>query len=239
MAIFMYADDLVILSSSVTDLQRMINTCLNEFVALDLCINANKSICIRIGRHHNSVCNRVYINGSPIAWSDQFTYLGVAIKSAAKFTIDLKPRRANFYRSFNSLYSKIFKANEYVVVSLTKTFCIPLFMFSLCAIVLNMKVLNSLDNLMYNALGKIFRTYDHNTLNWCMFYMNCLPPRFEFYNRRINFLNKLNQIENNILLTWLDISGKKELSELHTLMRVNNSNSSLRACIWKCFSENL
>ena len=103
MAIFMYADDLVILSSSVTDLQRLINTCLNEFVALDQSINASKSICIRIGRHYNSVCNRVFINGSPIAWSDQFTYLGVAIKSAVKFTIDLKPRRANFYRSFNSL----------------------------------------------------------------------------------------------------------------------------------------
>ena len=94
-----------------------------------------------------------------------------------------------------------------------------------------MKVLNSLDNLMYNALGKIFKTYDHNTLNWCMFYMNCLPPRYEFYNRRINFLNKLNKIENNILLTWLDISGKKELSELDALMQVNNSNVSLRACI--------
>ena len=44
-AIFMYADDLVILSSSVTDLHTFESTLVSmNFVALDLSINASKSI---------------------------------------------------------------------------------------------------------------------------------------------------------------------------------------------------
>ena len=44
---FMYADDLVLVSASISDLQSMIDVCINELNNLDMKINANKSSCIR------------------------------------------------------------------------------------------------------------------------------------------------------------------------------------------------
>ena len=35
-----------------------------------------------------------------------------------------------------------------------------------------------LDNMLYNAFGKIFKTYDRIALLYCMFYLNCLPMKF-------------------------------------------------------------
>ena len=48
--IIMYADDLLLISGSVSKLQKMVDICLNEFCQLDLQINASKSNCLRIGQ---------------------------------------------------------------------------------------------------------------------------------------------------------------------------------------------
>ena len=44
--VIMYADDLLLVSSSVTNLQKMVEICLSEFMSLDLTINAKKSVCV-------------------------------------------------------------------------------------------------------------------------------------------------------------------------------------------------
>ena len=131
LGIIMYADDLLIISGSVSKLQKMVDICLNEFSQLDLQINANKSNCLRIGQCHKNVCELISINGVQIPWSVNFRCLGVTINAGSKFTIDCKPVRCKFYRSFNALYSKIPRANECVIISLVQTFCISLVMYSL------------------------------------------------------------------------------------------------------------
>ena len=171
----------------------------------------------------------------PIPWAPQFTYLGMSIKSSAKFAIDLKPGRANFYRAFNSLYSKIYRANEFLIVSLVKSFCLPVFMFSLSAIDLNNSSLTSIDNLMYNAFGKIFKTFNHNILNSCMYYLNCWLPRHEYYNRRITFLNNLVKIDNSILKIWSTFNAH-ELNDLCSLLNIDQL-SNARSNIWKNFEN--
>ena len=63
---FMYADDLLLLSISLSDLQNMINICNAEFDWLDMSVNSDKSSCVRVGkRFDEKVCN-VTIDGSPI-----------------------------------------------------------------------------------------------------------------------------------------------------------------------------
>ena len=53
---FMYADDLILLSISISDLQSMLNLCASVFNEIDLPINTNKSHCIRIGPRCNYQC---------------------------------------------------------------------------------------------------------------------------------------------------------------------------------------
>ena len=202
LGVLMYADDLILISASVCNLQLMINICVDELKNLDLKINVKKSKCIRIGKCFNNLCSNLVIEGNAVPWSNCLTYLGVTIKSCSKFTVDLKPARCKFYRAFNSLYSKIPKANEALIVSLVNTFCVPIIMYSMEALDLNISLLRSLDEPMYNAFGKIFKSFDRPTLRSCMYYMGVLPLRFTFFRRKLKFLANLSH-STNILITSL------------------------------------
>ena len=100
-------------------------------------------------------------------------------------------------------------------------------MYSLEAIVLNLSSLNSLDKLLYNAMGKICKTFDQNILRNCMFYLNCWPMKYEYYKRRITFLLKLKKSENNVIKTWFDAFGISEIELLAKNLDINMSNKSL------------
>ena len=133
---------------------------------------------LRIGQCHKNVCDLISlisINGVQIPWSVNFRYLGVPINAGSRFTIDCKPVRCKFYRSFNALYSKITRANECVIISLVQTFCISLVMYNLEAICFNKSTLN---RMLYNAFSKIFKTYDRDVLSPCMYFSYCLPITF-------------------------------------------------------------
>ena len=194
---------------------------------------------MRIGKNFKASCSNVSIESIPIPWSNRISYLGITIRSSFKLMVDLKECRAKFYRSFNCLYSKIYLANEYLIVSLIKSFCTPVIMHSICALNLNASILNGLDNLLYNTFGKIFKTFDHKILNSCMFYMNCWPMSSEFHCRKINFLIKLNKIENECTRTWFEISGRRELSHLCNELKIeSHSASQIKKDIWSSFSRN-
>ena len=249
LGIMMYADDLLLISGSVSKLQKMVDICLNEFCQLDLQINANKSNCLRIGKCHKNVCDLISINGVQIPWSGNFRYLGVTINAGSRFTIDCKPVRCKFYRSFNALYSKIPRANECVIISLVRTFCISLVMYSLEAICLNKSTLNSLDSMIYNAFSKIFKTYDRDVLSQCMYFSYCLPIKFVYsyslpikfvyYKKRLSFLFRLAKHDNLLIKMFYNISGRRELAELAEILNLNvNVNYMTHAQIYGHFLKN-
>ena len=49
----LYADDILLLSPTVTELQKMLHNCERELDALDLVINVKKLCCMRIGQRSN------------------------------------------------------------------------------------------------------------------------------------------------------------------------------------------
>ena len=63
---YMYADDLILLSITVTDLQRLLDMCNSLFTDLDLPINIAKCHCLRIGPRFKLECKNVNINGKDI-----------------------------------------------------------------------------------------------------------------------------------------------------------------------------
>ena len=70
------------------------------------------------------------IKNIKIVWSTSFKYLGISIKSGSMFSVDCKPGRGAFYRSFNSIFYKIPKANEFEILSLVETYCMPLVLYT-------------------------------------------------------------------------------------------------------------
>ena len=176
------------------------------------------------------------INNCSIEWSDNLVYFGINVKSAAHFSVDLKTTRAKFYCSFNAIYSKISRANEYLIVSLAKSFCVPVIMYCLEALNLDKSSIRSMDNMFFNSLGKIFKSYDRNVLSYCLYYFNVLPLKLEYYNRRVNFLSKLKKNDNSSLKTCFVLFGQRELASIYG----NHGTIAYRSCdvradIWDYF----
>ena len=166
--ILMYADDLILLSASLFQLQSMVNICVSELFELDLTINSKKSSCTRIGKRSNVYCDKIFLDGCPIAWSSNFKYLGVVFCGGTRLSIDLKPPRDKFFKNFNSIYGKIFKSSETVIISLLKSCCVPVLLYALEALDLNPTALRRLDNALFLAFCKTFKTFDEIIIMNCM-----------------------------------------------------------------------
>ena len=64
--IFLYADDIILLASSVQALQSLINICESELNSL--CMAVNKSACLRFGPRYKNVCVNVMVSGLVVIW---------------------------------------------------------------------------------------------------------------------------------------------------------------------------
>ena len=62
----MYADDLILLSISLNDLQIMIDICLQELSLHDMKINAKKSCAVLVDKRFDVPKCGVYLNGLPL-----------------------------------------------------------------------------------------------------------------------------------------------------------------------------
>ena len=80
--------------------------------------------------------------------------------------IGLKNCKSAFYKSFNAIYSKIFKSNENLILTLDNTYCIPALYYGLEAVDLNLSDADSWDQPIMRALRKVFKTYDRSVLYW-------------------------------------------------------------------------
>jgi hypothetical protein len=93
LGIFMYADDILLLSPSLIGLQTMINQCSISCNKLSLSINHSKSFCIVFGRASRLTLPDIVISDSTISWVDSINYLGLHIVKGAKFSVSIeKPR---------------------------------------------------------------------------------------------------------------------------------------------------
>ena len=85
---YMYANDLINISSTVTDLQLLFTLCSEILTTLDLPININKCFCLRIGPRCNVECRSLKIQGIDVKWVKCFRYIGVTIcRAQSRFNV--------------------------------------------------------------------------------------------------------------------------------------------------------
>ena len=89
MACLMYADDLVLFSASVYDLQRLLDICSSTADSLSLKCNCQKSSCLTLGHRYNDVIEPMTIGIGVNDWCSNVKYLGGLIKSARHLVTDI------------------------------------------------------------------------------------------------------------------------------------------------------
>ena len=84
----MYADDVLLLSLSLADLQQMLRICLEELRFLDMRVNVKKSCIIRIGKSYNSPVSDIFAGENPLPWGKSLSYLGVCFMAGKDIKYD-------------------------------------------------------------------------------------------------------------------------------------------------------
>ena len=109
--IVLYADDILLISQSVCDLQSLLSKCESELAWLDMRINVAKSCCLRIGLRYNVTCaNLETRTGAKLQWSSEIRYLGVYIVSSRRFRCNISYAKRSFYRAANAIFGKVGRA---------------------------------------------------------------------------------------------------------------------------------
>ena len=91
----LYADDLVVVSSSIFEMQLMLDVCCNELMRLDLCLNYDKSVTLRIGKGCNKMCCNIKAMGNIIKWITEANYLGIYFRSGKNLSVTLTNKKQN------------------------------------------------------------------------------------------------------------------------------------------------
>src|ERR1051325_9087023 len=166
----MYADDLLLISTSVTDLQNLVTICIDEFELLDLSINASKSSCLRIGSRHNCSCAQISTGDSTIEWCKEIRYLGIYILSGKQFKCNFNQARSNFYHSFNRIYSKIGQCSSpRVILFLLSSYCLPALMYGMEVVPISSRDMLRLNLAYSRAFMKLFSSYDCFVIRQCQY----------------------------------------------------------------------
>jgi hypothetical protein len=187
-ACIMYADDVIILAASVSELQKMLDVCHAFAVKCGISFNATKSICVKVGQGWTVNVDDMKIGDTRILWASQFKYLGVNFIAKTRLTVDVSPVRRKFYTAVNSILSSCGSAAENVKVYMINAFCLPLLTYCLGALDLSTESINCLSVCLNDAFRKIFSMNKWESVSCIQYYCNILSFKFLCDLHKWNFL---------------------------------------------------
>ena len=100
----MYVEDLLLMSSSVLELQKMLDLCSAECSFLGINFNYNKSHCLVIVPKYDINVSTLLLSGMPLLWANQIKYLGIYVIGGKYFKVESSTMRRNFFASVNGIF---------------------------------------------------------------------------------------------------------------------------------------
>jgi len=211
--IFLYADDIILISPSVDALQKMIVICELELALLEMALNPKKSVCIRFGPRFDAKCAPLVSNsGQHLAWVTTCRYLGVFFHAHRNFKCVFDNAKKAYYRSFNSVFGKVGRhASEEVILKLIQSKCLPVILFGLDACPLNSSDKHSFDFLLTRSLMKLFNTGSNVIVTECRKAFNVKLLSESIIDRKKSFLCRYSITENVICKLFSDETASELL----------------------------
>ena len=126
MGVFIFADDIILLSASRLGLQSMVNTCAKFASERNLTFGTNpipeksKTKCIVFSRKQNDLKNlpNITLCGFELPWVNKIDYLGCILESDYSMKTDVSVKRGKFIGKINSILQEFHFAKEEVLLKL-------------------------------------------------------------------------------------------------------------------------
>ena len=129
-AALFYADDMAIIAPSIKGIVALLNLCGEYCKEWDISLNAKKSRLMYFGRKVE-VSHDVALDGRKIVWAEEWTYLGVTLKSGKLFNCSVKERIRKFKRCTNAILRIDGHSTDTVMLHLLETHCVPLLTYAI------------------------------------------------------------------------------------------------------------
>jgi exonuclease III len=216
----MYADDIVLLSASVCELQMMIDVCVQELSNINMKINVKKCSILRFGRRYSYPCASITIQKNAVMYTDKVKYLGVLLHANKMFSVDIQFMKSKFYGAFNSVFHRAGKFhNEAICMQLVNSFCKPHLVYSTECLGLNITKMRSLRNTWQCAVSHIFNLRGV-CVNFVCSMFDSVPLDVCIINRRVKFLQNLQRYfcDHSVLSVAFAIIGRAELFAARDLL---------------------
>ena len=155
-AALFYADDICVLSPSLRGLQKLLDACSAYCIQWDICLNAKKTKNMFFGKSKPiNFCPE--LNGVPIEWVEHWKYLGVTLKSGARFGCSVTERVKSFYRALNSILRIEGRSNDMILLQLIESHCVPILSYAIEIVVVANRDERRSMRVAYNSIfRKIF-----------------------------------------------------------------------------------
>jgi len=141
----LYADDIILLSASLTSLQVMLNKVYDTLNVLKLSINSTKSTCVSFGPHYKRDLPILSIGGQPLLWSRSMKYLGVNFVSGLHNSCDIDYISRKFYCASNCVFSYSNSLPELMQLYLQQAYCLPILQYVYGSLRFNESQIKSLN----------------------------------------------------------------------------------------------
>ena len=124
-----YADDIVLLSPSVSGLQALLDTFCEAINCLKLVINCSKTFIVPFTPRSRPCNNRfnVYIDNTVVSINDKYKYLGCIFSNNDSESLDMERCLNAFNRSFGGLISKFPNLNIDMLMYLFQMYCLSFY----------------------------------------------------------------------------------------------------------------
>jgi len=103
----LYADDLILLSAFVLQLEKMLDVCYDVGLFLDIKFNAKKLSLLQVGRCFSSLISNLHVGFDDITWNDNLRYLGAWLHKGKTLSCDINHAMRKFYASANSVLAMV------------------------------------------------------------------------------------------------------------------------------------
>ena len=120
-----YADDLCIMSPTLSGLQSMLNVCEDYGNVFDVKFNPKKTQCMKFSKCINYVMNDIDIRlcGQKLSWVNEFKYLGNWITPDLSEDVEITRKLGVFFGSVNNLCSTFKNVGVKHILNLFSSYC--------------------------------------------------------------------------------------------------------------------
>jgi len=231
-----YADDIILISASVCDLQSMIDICFHEGNNLDILFNASKSCLFKIGKVYKENLISLNLGTQSLQWAEKIKYLGLHFVSHKSFKVDFAIVIRKCYTAANNVFKHSKYVTEIAKLCLAESFILPILTYAIEALNLSKLQCHKLNVCWNNIYRKIFGMHKWESVKLIQFFCDRLDFNSIYNLRKLKFTAKVAQL-NNIALSKCSINEEFNVLCLNYKLCSDVSVSRLEAAVRNKFKD--